>query len=294
MLLSGCLLRSGPRYKTLLQATGQFLKLRHHHSHLRYLRTPAHPIRATASASFHLLATTPHLGSTSEKDAFPKSLRRFNTSITSIFNTSSTTVEGTIDFPVGAQTFERTLKRKQGVFWVDKTEYIDKLEKLNAEAVVSLRPRRFGKSLFLDTLDRYYNVLYQDQYKDIFGHLAIGKLNPSGPSQRYYVIRVDLSGLGTSTPQAFSDAFRDKINRSVSEFKRSVSHSNLPQNKKVEFQVNPGNALDSIADVCGAIRSTGLQVGVHYFSLHLATFSFCLLFSRSSLWTSMTRASTEL
>ena len=55
--------------------------------------------------------------------------------------------------PIGIQTF-RTL-REEGCYYVDKTAYIDLLLDEGAHYFLS-RPRRFGKSLFLDTLKELF------------------------------------------------------------------------------------------------------------------------------------------
>lgn len=45
----------------------------------------------------------------------------------------------------------------ENLVFVDKTPYIQKLEKLKSGAVVFLRPRRFGKTLFANILQSYYD-----------------------------------------------------------------------------------------------------------------------------------------
>lgn len=61
--------------------------------------------------------------------------------------------------------------------WIRHTPYPPLIERLFAEgpALVSLRPRRFGKSLWLDTLAEYYDLNNQDSFEQLFGHLVIGK-----------------------------------------------------------------------------------------------------------------------
>jgi hypothetical protein len=48
--------------------------------------------------------------------------------------------------------------RREGSYYLDKTHFIPKIEALGARAILSLRPRRFGKTLFLSTLSSYYDV----------------------------------------------------------------------------------------------------------------------------------------
>ncbi len=57
-----------------------------------------------------------------------------------------------IRYPIGVQSFEDL--RKEGYVYVDKTGYIPQLLK-NKYYFLS-RPRRFGKSLLLSTLEAYF------------------------------------------------------------------------------------------------------------------------------------------
>lgn len=55
--------------------------------------------------------------------------------------------------PIGIQSFEYL--RKEGYLYVDKTELVYRLVKLGKPYFLS-RPRRFGKSLLLSTLEAYF------------------------------------------------------------------------------------------------------------------------------------------
>ena len=68
--------------------------------------------------------------------------------------------------PVGIQTFEKLIER--GCLYVDKTEYIWKMIHLGDYIFLS-RPRRFGKSLLVSTLQAYFEgrrELFKDLYID--------------------------------------------------------------------------------------------------------------------------------
>jgi len=56
----------------------------------------------------------------------------------------------------GESNFKK-IKINNDYFYIDKTKQIERLEKLNESFVIFLRPRRFGKSLFLSTLQYYYD-----------------------------------------------------------------------------------------------------------------------------------------
>ena len=70
--------------------------------------------------------------------------------------------------PVGIQTFSEI--RSNDMLYVDKTEYVWKMTHLSKYIFLS-RPRRFGKSLLVSTLQSYF-----EGRKDLFRGLAIEKL----------------------------------------------------------------------------------------------------------------------
>ena len=53
----------------------------------------------------------------------------------------------------------------QGYCYVDKTKYIEKLEDLSDKAIMFLRPRKFGKSLFTSVLENYYDIQKIDGFE---------------------------------------------------------------------------------------------------------------------------------
>lgn len=61
--------------------------------------------------------------------------------------------------------------RERGFYYVDKTDYIPKLEDYNAP--VFLRPRRFGKSLLVSTLACYYDRTKAHRFEELFGGTCI-------------------------------------------------------------------------------------------------------------------------
>ena len=85
--------------------------------------------------------------------------------------------------PVGIQTFSEIIHR--GMLYVDKTEYIYKMTKLSKYIFLS-RPRRFGKSLLVSTLQSYF-----EGRKELFKGLAIEQLEQEW--MEYPVLRFDMS-----------------------------------------------------------------------------------------------------
>lgn len=74
--------------------------------------------------------------------------------------------------PYGVTDFLRVIRENQ--YYVDKTMYIPLLE-AQPDYLIFIRPRRFGKSLFLSMLEAYYDCKLKDQFQEIFGGLWIGR-----------------------------------------------------------------------------------------------------------------------
>ncbi|PWM71332.1 MAG: AAA family ATPase, partial [Bacillota bacterium] len=71
-------------------------------------------------------------------------------------------------YPIGIQNFEKI--RKEGYVYVDKTALMYKLVKSGSYFFLS-RPRRFGKSLLISTLEAYFEAK-----RDLFEGLAVETL----------------------------------------------------------------------------------------------------------------------
>ena len=69
-------------------------------------------------------------------------------------------------YPIGLQTFERI--RVEDKFYIDKTEYVYRMAHTDGTYFFLSRPRRFGKSLLLTTMQSYF-----EGKKDLFKGLAI-------------------------------------------------------------------------------------------------------------------------
>ena len=79
-------------------------------------------------------------------------------------------------------------------YYIDKTKFIPTIEEYGAFLYL-IRPRRFGKSLFLNMLDFYYNVKYKEQF-DLLKDCYIHK-NPTPLKNSFHVMKFDFSAVST-------------------------------------------------------------------------------------------------
>ena len=71
--------------------------------------------------------------------------------------------------PTGISNYERLIE--ENYIYVDKTMYIEKLENLSNTAIMFLRPRKFGKTLFTSTLENYYDIQKIDSFEELFAEM---------------------------------------------------------------------------------------------------------------------------
>jgi len=117
--------------------------------------------------------------------------------------------------PYGQSNFADLIARNYA--YVDKTRYVELLENENNTFQFFIRPRRFGKSLFLSVLENYYDLSRKDKFKDLFKELYIGK-NPTPEQGKYAVIQFDFSGLNTESHEEFKKSFSMRVQNVVIAF----------------------------------------------------------------------------
>lgn len=88
-------------------------------------------------------------------------------------------------YPIGMQTFSEI--REEDFLYVDKTEYIYRMTHTSGKYFFLSRPRRFGKSLLVSTMQSYF-----EGKKELFKGLAVEKLEKEWTE--YSVLHFDMSG----------------------------------------------------------------------------------------------------
>ncbi|WGZ94846.1 MAG: AAA family ATPase [Candidatus Thiothrix putei] len=133
--------------------------------------------------------------------------------------------------PYGESNFKTVISG--GYVYVDKTATITQLEEAG-KYLFLLRPRRFGKSLFLSMLEYYYDVAYRDEFDTLFGRLAIGQ-NPTPLHNSYQVLFMDFSGIDTDAGHdAILQRINDKLDTYLLSFLLRYGHATEIQTKVTE------------------------------------------------------------
>lgn len=122
--------------------------------------------------------------------------------------------------PYGISNFSKVIS--EGFTFVDKTPYIAELEAAGSYNVL-MRPRRFGKSLFVSMLEHYYDVKRANEFDALFGKLHIGQ-HPTPLKNTYQVLLMDFSGIATSSMERLHAGFTTNIQAGLSKFLRRYGY----------------------------------------------------------------------
>ena len=93
--------------------------------------------------------------------------------------------------PYGMMNF--AVIRRDDCYYVDKTRFIPMIEEAD-KFFFFIRPRRFGKSLTVNMLQHYYDILAKDKFEALFDDLYIGK-HPTRDRNSYLVLYLNFSGI---------------------------------------------------------------------------------------------------
>ena len=108
--------------------------------------------------------------------------------------------------------------RELGFAFADKSAVIQELERKNTPRYpVLLRPRRFGKSTFVQMLKCFYDISYKDRYEEIFNGKNIYTANLSSHNT-YHVIDFDFSGVSGEDKDTLVDSFIIAVKRGITNF----------------------------------------------------------------------------
>lgn len=143
--------------------------------------------------------------------------------------------------PYGVSNFVEVVEQNQ--YYVDKTMYLPLLER-QPDSLFFIRPRRFGKSIFLGMLWAYYDMAQKDKFQKRFGNLWIGS-HPTPNQGKYQVLFFDFSrasvGMGTLEENfnsyccivlngfmsTYSDYYSEKLQSDFYESKSAANKLNL-------------------------------------------------------------------
>jgi hypothetical protein len=124
-------------------------------------------------------------------------------------------------------------------FYVDKTRFIEKIEN-DDDYLTFYRPRRFGKSLLLSTLDYYYNHLYAKDFAKIFRGTYIGE-HPTPLRSSFSVISLDFSSVDSSSFDNCVKDIKSNLKVRITDFLR---RNKIILSEPIDFNATPASIME--------------------------------------------------
>jgi len=152
-----------------------------------------------------------------------------------------------LKLPYGLADFPRLIR--EGFEYIDRTMFLHEVEELG-EYLLFIRPRRFGKSLWLRTLAAYYDLRTADEHDELFGHLAVGR-EPTSGAHRYFVLSWDFSEV---SPRGSVD----EVAHALGEYVKSTLRIFLSDYRdRLPSVTLRDDAKNSLREVLAAVRRAG-------------------------------------
>ena len=151
--------------------------------------------------------------------------------------------------PYGISNYQELIE--DNYYYVDKTQYIEKLENLAEKRIMFLRPRKFGKTLFTSTLENYYDIKKADKFEELYKDTYIGT-HPTRLKNSYHILRFNFSGIDTTTTETTIRGFKNEVASSIKVFVEKYG---------LDFYINredeAENILDNLIKAFSTQRATG-------------------------------------
>ncbi|MBN2653289.1 MAG: AAA family ATPase, partial [Spirochaetales bacterium] len=156
------------------------------------------------------------------------------------------------EIPYGAGDFESV--QSMGDYYVDKTMYIPLLEKIRFAFLI--RPRRFGKTLFISMLESYYDIKKRDRFDELFHDTWILQ-NPTAEQGKYLILSFNFSEV-LKDKDKVQDDFNNYCNTCIDAFlekyEEHFSANIIERINSVE------TAHEKIYTLSKSIRDSGVKI----------------------------------
>lgn len=155
--------------------------------------------------------------------------------------------------PYGLSDFR--LLQTDDYYYVDKTRFIEELEN-SPRFLFMIRPRRFGKSLWLSILHAYYDVALADEFDALFGKYYIGQ-HPTPERNKYLILSLNFAGVSANADM-LEDTFNSHCGTQFSVFARRYARI-LPAGFGEELN-RLQNAYEKLDYLIGRLKDCNLPV----------------------------------
>ena len=160
--------------------------------------------------------------------------------------------------PIGIANFYKL--RNYNFCYVDKTRLIQRLLDTQTDAILFTRPRRFGKSLALSMLRRFFDCNEKDKNRSLFEGLAVAQSERYMSEQgKYPVIFFDFKAVEGETQEELKESLRNALHDALLPYEYLVqSNKLLPREKErmdrlLRSQTSISDISTSLSFVCSLL-----------------------------------------
>ena len=159
----------------------------------------------------------------------------------------------TMKIPYGISDFP--LISMENYYYVDKTRFIEEVERA-PRFLFLIRPKRFGKSLWLAVLESYYDMAMRDSFDELFGKYYIGQ-HPTEERNSYLILKFNFAMVNPD-PEALSASFEEHAANCFDDFNAKYGH--LPGEGYLEGYARRPNAESRLEYVGVCCKRAGLPI----------------------------------
>ena len=121
--------------------------------------------------------------------------------------------------PIGRDNFKDIIE--EGCYYVDKTKIIEEILETKAYVTLFPRPRRFGKSLMISTIEEFFNIEKKQDNENLFKGLYIEKSKYKKEQGKYPVIKLNFKSTEAQNWEEMYEGFKEEI-RQLYESKKYI------------------------------------------------------------------------
>ena len=155
--------------------------------------------------------------------------------------------------PYGVSDFRRF--SREDYYYVDKTRFIGEIEKC-PNFLFLIRPRRFGKSLWLSMLELYYDMAMKDKFEELFGRFYIGS-HPTPDRNSYLILQFNFAMVNPE-PEVLEQSFEEHTSACFDVFNAKYGH--LLGEGYLEGYAKKPNAESRLEYICNCCKLANLPV----------------------------------
>ena len=139
--------------------------------------------------------------------------------------------------------------RTEKKLYIDRTSFIHDFENHSNKNLIFVRPRRFGKSLWLSVLQYYYGIQHKDKFETLFGDLDIGK-HPTPLRNTYLVLRLQFAGIDVESDASTFQGFRANVMSGILSCMGAYSsYFSADERNRIESIDTPANMIQMFFDL---------------------------------------------